>query len=166
MKCSSFVIEDEQDLFSSKCWVGDECGSVEESNPSTSLSDRSDVCSTPRVEMLPARAFRAARFFSASSSRLASAMWAPLVIPVFPTYCHICQSLWQTPSGWPYISFSDQLSVFGRRFHHKISVLATDYPTSAPDALPTWVGLPARGWRCSECRLVSKLLSPEFYPVG
>jgi len=66
------------------------------------------VCSEPKVEVLPARAFRAARFFSALSNRLASALWAPLVIPArqaerflanIPTCCHICQSLWQTPSG-------------------------------------------------------------------
>ena len=40
-----------------------------------------NVCSEPRVEVLPALAFQAARFFSTSSSHLASARWTPLVIP-------------------------------------------------------------------------------------
>jgi len=40
------------------------------------------MCSDPRVKVLPARDFRASRFFSASFSRLASASHAPLVIPV------------------------------------------------------------------------------------
>jgi len=40
------------------------------------------------------------------------------------------------------ISFSNLwLSVFRKKVRHKISVLATDYPTSTPDALPTWVRL-------------------------
>jgi len=38
------------------------------------------VCSDPSEDVLPARAFHASRFFSASSSRLASASHAPLVI--------------------------------------------------------------------------------------